>query len=524
MIDRRGALALFSSATLLAGAKATRAAANDMAAIDRIVLDFMADLEIPGAAVAVVTPGRAPYLKGYGVRALGRPEPVDIHTQFAIASNSKAFLSACLAMLVDEGKLGWEDPVRQHLPEFQMQDADVTAMMTVRDLLVHRSGLPLGAGDLMQFPSGDHTREELLHALRYFKLARGFRTGYAYDNILYIVAGMLLERVSGKSWDVFVTERIFTPLEMSDAVSNPTLVRRANSAARHGRLGPPTRGFGPLEVIAPDETALVGPAGGINVSVAGIAPWLQVQLARGALPGGGRLWSEARAIDMWTPQTITSSGPGPTPESPERSVISGYALGWGISDYRGRRMIAHAGGLAGQITRTTLLPDQGLAFVIYTNVEDGDAVSALRYALLDRLLDAPAYDWIGAAKAKAAVEKAQVSALLGQGDFTPPPGGPSLVLDRYVGRYRDPWYGDIVVARAGSGLRIDFTRTPVFRSRLEPFGPDGFRTRFPRGAGEDAVVQFKIEGGVVSGVAMRPLSPLADFSFDFTDLNFHPVR
>jgi CubicO group peptidase (beta-lactamase class C family) len=524
MIDRRSALALFSSAALLGGAKAATAAPSDMAAIDRIVLDFMAALEIPGAAVAVVAPGQAPYLKGYGVRALGRPEPVDIHTQFAIASNSKAFLSACLAMLVDEGKLGWEDPVLGHLPEFQMQDTDVTAMMTVRDLLVHRSGLPLGAGDLMQFPSGDHTREELLHALRYFKLARGFRTGYAYDNILYIVAGMLLERVSGKSWDVFVTERIFTPLAMADAVSNPILVRGANHAARHGRLGPPTRGFGPLEVIPPDETALVGPAGGINVSVVGIAPWLQVQLARGALPGGGRLWSEARAIDMWTPQTITSSGPGPTPEAPERSVISGYALGWGVSDYRGRRMIAHAGGLAGQVTRTTLLPDQGLAFVIYTNVEDANAVSALRYAILDHLLDAPAYDWIGKAKAKAAEEKAQVTALLGQGDFAPPPGGPSLALDRYVGRYRDPWYGDIVVARAASGLRIDFTRTPVFKSQLEPFGPDAFRTRFPRGAGEDAVVKFTIEGGVVSGVAMRPLSPLADFSFDFADLDFKPVR
>jgi CubicO group peptidase (beta-lactamase class C family) len=483
----------------------------------------MSAFEIPGVAVAVVAPGRDPFMRGYGVRTLGRPDPVDVETQFAIASNTKAFLGACLALLVEERQIAWEDPVIRRLPEFQMYDPAVTQMMTVRDLLVHRSGLPLGAGDLMQFPQTDHTAVDLMKALRHFKPARGFRAGYAYDNSLYVVAGLLLERVSGQSWERFVSERIFRPLGMSGAVAHPSRVTSPNHASRHARLGPPTRGFGALEVIPARESAMIGPAGGINVSVAEIVPWLQVQLARGALPGGGRLWSEAQAAEMWTPQTIVSSGPGPTPEAPYQAVMQGYALGWGVVDYRGRRKLTHGGGLAGQITRTALLPDDGVGLVVYSNAEEEDAVSALRYALLDHVLGAPRFDWLGAAKAAKAELEAKVKAVLGDGDFKPPPGAPSLPLERYAGRYRDPWYGDVVVARAGSGLSIDFTHTPAFKGPLEAFGTDAFRTRFPRGAGEDAVVTFAVQDGRVTGVTMKALSPIADFSFDFHDLALVPM-
>jgi CubicO group peptidase (beta-lactamase class C family) len=288
------------------------------------------------------------------------------------------------------------------MPDFRMYDPAVTQMMTVRDLLVHRSGLPLGAGDLLQFPTSDHTAEDVLHALPYFKPAKGFRAAYAYDNSLYIVAGVLLHRVSGQTWDQFVTSRIFEPLGMADAVSNCTLVRGDNHVARHQRLGPPVIGTGPLQVVPSTESAVIGPAGGINVSVAGIVPWLKVQLARGALPDGRRLWSEAQAEQMWTPQTIVSSGPGPTPDAPQQTVLQGYALGWGVSDYRGQRMLSHSGGLIGAVTRTTLLPELGIGFVVYSNFGDGDPVSGLRYALMDHLLSAPPHDWIGATRSQIA--------------------------------------------------------------------------------------------------------------------------
>ncbi|CAN5564598.1 serine hydrolase [soil metagenome] len=518
-ITRRNLVKGASLATLAVVAPAPlRAAPLALDALDETVSRFMTAFEIPGAAVAIIRPGQAPIVRPYGVRKLGSAARVDVHTRFAIASNSKAFLTACLAMLVDEGKLAWDDPVTRHLPEFRMYDPAVTAMMTVRDLLVHNSGLPLGAGDLMQVPPTDHSAADMLAALPYFRPATPFRSAYAYDNILYIVAGIVLQRVSGLSWDQFVASRIFTPLGMTDAVTNTTLMTGPNVAARHARLGPPTRGLGRLEIVPASESAVIGPAGGIGVSVSGIVPWLQVQLAKGALPGGTRLWSEAQAREMWKPRTIISSGPGPVPDHPERSTLSAYALGWGVADYRGRRMLSHAGGLSGQITRTTLLPDQGLGFVVYSNCEDGDAVSALRYAILDLLLDAPSHDWLGAAQAARAEQTGQVAQLLGAGDFKAPAGGPSQPLDRYAGRYRDPWYGDVVIVRKGRGLAIDFTRTPVFKSVLEPFGPDCFRTRFPRGAGEDAILCFTMEQGAVAGLALKALSPLADFSFDFHDL------
>ena len=526
--NRREALLAMSGGALLAtssaGAEpALTPKAPGVEGIDEIVVGFMRAFEIPGIGIAVVSPDQPVFLKGYGVRTLGQAAPVDIHTQFAIASNSKAFLTACLALLVDDGKLGWEDPVVKHLPEFRMYDPCVTTMMTVRDLLVHRSGLPLGAGDLLQFPVTDRTAEDVLHALPYFKPARGFRAGYAYDNCLYIVAGILLKRVSGLGWDEFVSQRIFQPLGMRDAVSNSTLLRGENHVGRHARLGPPVIGMGRLEVVNPVETPVIGPAGGVNISVAEIVPWLQVQLGKGALLDGKRLWSEKQSAEMWKPQTLVSSGPGPTADEPQLSVMQGYALGWGVADYRGRRMLSHSGGLIGQITFTTLLPEQGLGFVVYSNTQDGDAITGLRYALLDQLLDAPPHDWIGATRRRIAEQSAKVIKAVGSGDFTPPPGHPSLPLAAYVGRYRDPWYGDVVVTLKGGGLAIDFTHTPAFKSLLEPFGPDAFRTRFARGAGEDAVVSFEVQEGRVSGASMRALSPIADFSFDFQDLSFSRV-
>lgn len=528
--NRRQALAALSAGGLLAATSAKAAAAappavSDVEAIDALVSAFMKAFDIPGVGVAIVRTGQTPIARGYGVRQLGLTALVGPHTQFAIASNSKAFLTASLAMLVDAGKLGWEDPVTDHLPEFRMYDPAVTRMMTVRDLLTHRSGLPLGAGDLLQFPRTDKTAEDILRALPYFKPARGFRAGYAYDNSLYIVAGILLQRVSGLGWDDYVRQRIFQPLGMVEAVTNPTLVQNPDHAARHARLGPPVIGMGPLQVIPADESAVIGPAGGISVSTTEIAPWLQVQLDHGALPGGRRLWSTAQSAEMWKPQTIVSSSAGPTPEAPQRPVIAAYALGWGVADYRGRRMLSHGGGLAGQITRVCLLPDQNIGLAVFSNAQDEDAVSGLRYALADHLLGAPAFDWVGfALKARDESEAEVRKAVAATGGFVAPAGGPSLPLDRYVGRYRDPWYGDILVTRRGNGLAIDFTHTPAFKSLLEPFGPDAFRTHFSPVAGEDAVVTFAVHDGAVSGVAMRALSPLADFSFDFQDLAFAPVR
>ena len=528
-LSRRTALSLLvcgavTAAGTVGARKAAAQTSADEASIDELVTRFRREFEIPGIGIAIVRPDRPDFIKGYGVRTLGQSALIDAHTLFAIASNTKAFLAAGLALLVDAGRLSWEDPVVRHLPAFQMSDPAVTRMMTVRDLLVHRSGLPLGAGDLLQFPPGDHTREDLLHALRYFRPATGFRAGYAYDNILYIIAGMLLEQVSGLDWDQYLRTRIFAPLGMTAAVADSTRVQGTNHTGRHVRLGPPVIGMGRLEVVRPAESALIAPAGGINASLSDIVPWLKVQLARGVLPDGRRLWSAAQSAQMWQPQTLISSGPGPSLEAPQRSVMQGYALGWGVSEYRQRRMLSHAGGVIGQTTRTTLLPEDGIGFVVYSNTGDGEPISGLRYALMDYLLGAPAFDWVSATRADITKLQAEVTAAVGTGDFEPPPGLPSLPLEGYTGRYRDPWYGDIVVARDKNRLSIDFTHTPALKGALEVFGTDTFRTRFPRGAGEDAVINFSITNGRVTGLNLKALSPLADFSFDYQDLAPVPVE
>ena len=533
-MDRRNAL-LWTGAGLLAASSSVRALAQTAAEpakpaallteaqIDALAEAFRARFDVPGLAVTIVRPGMAPFAKGYGQRRLDRPGAVDAHTLFGIASNSKAYTAALLAMLVDAGKLQWDAPVRRYLPEFQLHDPEVTRMFTVRDLLIHNSGLPLGAGDLMVFPATSHTLADILHGLRYLKPTTGFRTTYAYDNQLYLVAGMIVTRLTGLSWADAVTERILKPLGMTESVAVLSRVHGENVAGRHARLGPPVRGMGPMQTVSANEQDKIGAAGGINASAHDAAKGLAVQLAKGKLPDGSRLWSEAQAGEMWTPRTITANGKGPDADTPSRSVISAYALGWGVSEYRDQRLLSHSGGLQGQVTQQALLPELGCGLAVYTNVEDGYASVGLRNALLDRLIGAPETDWLAISTRRR--ETIQNEALQDWKDGGPvkPEGGPSLPLAAYAGRYRDPWYGEIVVREAGGALAIDFVPTPAFRGPLEPWGKDAFRTRFASTDAEDAVVHFAVAGGRVTKVTMKALSPLADFSFDFHDLAFVPV-
>ena len=521
-LDRRHALAMGLGGGAMLALPGLAFAQDSDAWLDPLVQSFLTRFDVPGIGVAIVRKNTPPLLRGYGVRTLGKAGAVDAHTRFGIASNSKAFTAAALALLVDEKKVGWDEPVVTYLPDVRMHDPAVTQMMTVRDLLVHRSGLPLGAGDLMYFPASPRSAADAVKALQFLTPDKGFRSGYAYDNILYIVAGLLIERVSGQSWQQFVATRLLAPLGMTDAVPSLSLLKDANVAGRHARLGPPVRGIGKQSVIGPDETPAIDAAGGINASVTDIAKWLDVQLAGGVLPNGTPLWSKAQAAELWKPQTITGSSPGPSAETPTRAVMQAYALGWFVADYRGERLIAHSGGLSGQVTQTAMLPARGIGVAVFTNVEDGVS-SAIRNAILDHLIAAPAFDWVKSYADRKAKGEADALATVAGGFDTAPPGAPSLPIAAYAGRYRDPWYGDVVVTAKSGRLAIDFVPTPVFKSALEPWGADAFRTRFPKGAGEDAVVRFAVKDGRVTGVTMTALSPLADFSYDFQHLAFVPV-
>lgn len=496
-------------------------AADDV--IDAAVTQTLAAFDIPGVAIALVRAGQPDLTRGYGLRTLGETAAVDAGTRFAIGSCSKAFTSAALAQMVDAGKLSWDRPVREILPDFAMYDPTTTALMTVRDLLVHRSGLPNGAGDLMLFPQTTHSRADVLHGLRYLKSVRGFRTGYDYDNVLYVVAGLVIEAISGKSWEDHVAEALIAPAGMTETATARTRLAGANVSGRHFRPGPPSLPPRSFAVVHQEYGPALNPAGGVNASARDLARWLHLQLAGGALPDGRRLWSAARSREMWAPQTIVAASDGATPDDPGLPVQASYALGWRVQDYRGHRMVFHSGLLAGQSTRTILIPALGLGLVVLTNADVTRATTALGNIIVDQCLAAPAFDWIGWARRGTEASLAAAVAELRQGQRAEPTGGPSLPLKAYAGLYRDPWYGDLEVRAAGRRLHIAFLKTPAFTGPADPWGQDAFRTRFADPRGEDVIATFHVADGRVDGVTMEAWSPLADEGPDFKRLDFRPV-
>ncbi|MFY9574419.1 MAG: serine hydrolase domain-containing protein, partial [Blastocatellia bacterium] len=296
--------------------------------LDVFAAQVLKEFEVPGLGIAIVKDGKVLLAKGYGVRKLGEQAPVDENTLFGIASNTKAFTSAALAMLVDEGKIRWDDPVVKHLSGFQLYDPYVTREMTIRDLLTHRSGLGLGAGDLLWWPPTDYSREEIIRRFRFVKPATSFRSRYAYDNVLYMVAGQLVAAVTGKSWDDVIKERIFVPLGMTaSSTAIAELLSSGNAAAPHAKFE------GRVQSVAPQPLDNVGPAGSINSSVAEMAKWLIAQLNRGQIGEGHRLFSERQSREMWSAQTITPLSEPPSHLAALRANFSAYGLGWGLTEY-----------------------------------------------------------------------------------------------------------------------------------------------------------------------------------------------
>jgi CubicO group peptidase (beta-lactamase class C family) len=490
------------------------------------VEQLRAGVGVPGMAVAIVERGRPTLVQGFGVRQLRRPEPVDHDTLFPTGSTGKAFTSAALALLVDQGRLKWDDRVIDHLPWFRMYDPYVTREMTVRDLLVHRSGLGLGAGDLLYVPRGSLSRREAVKRLAFIKPAGGFRDRYAYDNILYMVAGQLIEEVTGESWESFVRDRLLKPAGMTVSTTEPD-ARRAtpNRAFPHARLGK-VRGEGPLSLL--DERDDLGkaaaPAGAMALSAHDMARWLQIQLAQGALPEGGRLFSAEAAREMWTPVVLEPIAEPPPLLKGTEPLFSSYALGWEVRDYRGAKIVWHSGGVFGFVCAVVLIPEKEVGFAILLNSEDGQLVRGLMFELMDHYLDAPRQDWPAkwSAYAKARIENGLK--LLQTAQAKPARVGPSLPLPRYAGTYADPWYGRLVVGSDSGGLTVDFATTPGMTGRLRHFQYDSFVTEFADRAIEPAYVTFQLDAdGKVDRITLKPVSPLADFSYDYQDLLFRPA-
>lgn len=524
-----GATALAALALCISSAAWAEPPAN----LERRVEEIRNQVGVPGMSVAIVENGQVTFARGFGARRLGTNERVDADTIFQLGSVGKAFTVAALAVLVDRGEIRWDDPVTDHIPYFQMHDPWVTREMTVRDLLVHRSGLGLGAGDLMFVPRSSRSREDTVRALRHIRPATSFRSGYAYDNVLYAVAGQLIEEVTGKTWERFMREDVLAPAGMRTATSD-RVVRRStrNRAWPHGRRDGPMHGMGTQEMLDdsgraefdPELGANAAPAGGVAASANDIARWIQIQLARGATPEGGRLFSEAASREMWTPRIHVPFGQAPEPVAASTPQFNSYALGWTERDYQGNRLIMHSGAVFGAQAVLILIPERKVGFSIAINSEDGEAALGVAYELLDHYLGRPYYDWGAAWQTFVRQRDERAVASLRQATASPAPSQPSLPLERYAGDYADAWYGPIAIAHEGGKLVMNFKLTPGMTGALTHFQYDTFRVDWRDRLIEPAYVTFALGAdGKVARASMRAVSPVADFSFDYQDLDLRPV-
>lgn len=472
---------------------------------------------VPGFAVAVVKDDKVIFAKGYGVRELGKPDKVDQNTLFAIASNSKAFTVAALAILVDAGKIKWDDKVTQYLPEFELYDPYVTREITIRDLVSHRSGLATFGGDLLWYET-DYTNDEILRRIRFLKPTTSFRSRYGYQNVMFVAAGKIVERVSGKKWSDFVRERILQPLEMNDTTTSIRDFKpNANIAAPHNE-NPET---GRMRKIRYGNVDGAAAAAGINSSVADLANWLRMQLARGKF-AGKTIFSERQSWEMQQPNIMIPISEAAAKFNPTRHFY-GYGLGWFLNDYHGRKIMSHGGALDGMLSQTAFMPEENLGVVVLTNAET-PVYTALVNKTFDLFLNVPARDWSAellerAKQGKAAQAEENRKIIAARVANTKP----SLPLTAYAGTYGGDFYGDARVSEENGKLVVRLLPSNNFVGDLEHWHYDTFRIRwrdsivYPFGLG---FVTFTIdENGKPAEMKIDVPNP----DFDFKELPFKRV-
>lgn len=432
-------LALVCSA--IAQSTPPRPAANFLDGLDQFVPAQMQKWKVPGLAIAVVQNGQVIYLHGFGLRDVSNNLPVTPKTIFAIGSISKSFTSLSMGILNDQGKLEWDKPVRQYLPDFQMYDPVATERMTPRDLISHRVGM---AGHDLVWYSSDFSREGLVHRLRFLQSDHDFRSGYRYNNMLVMTAGYLVGRIAGESWEDFVREHIFNPLQMQSTHFSVADSQKSSDFAQPYRKDEHS---GSISQIPFHPLPAVGPAGSINSNVEDMARYAIFQLGKGKI-GDHQLVSEANLRLNHSPQV-----PMPGETSDELGPRS-YAMGWVITSYRGHPLWWHNGGIDGFYSLLALLPDQDFGVVILTNLLTDDPVpEIISYHLYDRMLGLTPVDWSKRTEEREAKQKAaEDEEERKESSERKLNTHPSHPLKDYVGQYEDPGYGVITVTNEGDTL------------------------------------------------------------------------
>lgn len=492
--------------------------------IDELVEKTLTTFDVPGIAVAVVKNGKVIHSKGYGVKSIKTKEKVDENTLFGIASNSKAFTTAALAILVDEHKLDWNDKVKKYIPEFRMYNDYVTNEFTILDLLTHRSGLGLGAGDLMIWPDGhDFTAKDIVKNIQYLKPVSGFRTKYDYDNLLYVIAGEVIEKVSGQSWAAFIEQRIMKPLEMNNSVGTWSRLKdTTNTIVPHVPID------GKLQVIKRYKSTILDAAGGIYSSVNDMSKWALVQLQQGKYGPNKekQLFSEQQHDEMWTPQTILPNSTTP----PYYTLFTAYGLGWQLNDVKGKLQVSHTGGLEGIVTQVTLLPELELGIIVFTNQQSGAAFNAITNTIKDSYLNIPYTDYVSKYSHQKISREAEADKVTKEVWETVASNLRNRKFkhnyDKLTGVFKDNWLGEVSIVAKGKKLHFISKRSPQLSGEIFFYKDNIYAVKwFNRYFNADAFMYLTYDNdGNLQNIKMDAISPLTDFSYDFQDLDFNRIK
>ena len=488
--------------------------------IDNLVNEAIETFDVPGISVGIVDNGKIVYAKGHGVRSLENNKPMNENTLVGIASNSKGFTCFALAILVDEGKLDWDDKVRKYIPEFKLYDPYVTEEFTIRDLVTHRSGLTLGAGDLMFFPEGnDLTTKDLIERVAHLKPESSFRSEFQYNNNMFNIAGEVLKRVSGFEWAEFIEKRILEPVGMKSSKGSYSRAKSIeNKIDAHAPVD------GKIEKIPHDWSELANPAGGIMSNITDMLIWAEFLINDAVTKEGKRLLSEEQIHELWTLQT-------PIPVAKNNSYnthFNGYGLGWFLSDVAGTFEVTHSGGLIGTVTKFTLLPEKKLGIVILTNQQSGAAFSAINNAIKDSYLGYEDRNWVqkygdrmDAYFKNVNERKAKIYAEAS--DFQSK--GNLLKKENIMGKYQDAWLGNIEIFEKEGVLNISLEDQPQLVGELTPYNEHTYIVKWSnRSFDADVFLLFTFdENGKSTGFTVKPISDITDFSFDFVDLDVKRV-
>ncbi|MGD9561590.1 MAG: serine hydrolase [Pyrinomonadaceae bacterium] len=441
--------------------------------------------EVPGMSIGIVKDGNVLLSKGYGVRELGKSDPVNAQTLFGAMSTTKAMVAAAMGMLVDEGKVSWDDKVIKHLPSFRVADPYVTNEMKVRDLFTHNTGI--GNADFLWAWTPELSSDEIVARMRFAPQAYSFRGGYTYQNIMYLVAGQVIEKASGMKWERFMDERLFAPLGMKDTFPNYALSKaHANRSVAHYEID------GKIVPIPEMNADPIAPAGAVWSTSDDIAKWLKFMLGETSV-NGKELLKAATLAEILRPQTVIPAGQFYPTTRITKPHWTTYGLGWFQHDYRGEMVNFHTGSLAGRTAIIGLIPDKKLGIYIFGNVDHAEVRHALMYKAFDLFAfdDSNGRDWSSEFKAlydgiaaEGKKQEAAVKAMRIQNTR------PSLALEAYIGRYSDPLYGSMEVSAADGKLRL--TVNKGLSARLDHWQFDTFQAVWDkRWWGED-LMSFQI--------------------------------